>query len=141
MDLLPNRDTVAAFEERLGKRRMSVLIWLLAIALAVASLGIIITAVRKTFEALQPIVPSAAWSKWADWAFRVVVVALYAVGFWLIRQRVHKLEKRTDTDNALLSLNSKITDLQTELHHLTEADLKDLKGFVTDLVCIPLERT
>src|SRR3989442_471327 len=42
MDQLPNRDTIAAFEARLGPRLTSVLIWLLAGALSLGALGVIL---------------------------------------------------------------------------------------------------
>jgi hypothetical protein len=90
MDMLPNRDTVAAFEQRLGKPLMSVLIWVLAVAIIFGSLGVIAASLRATFSALQPYLPTPAW---ADWAFRGGFIALLVtIGIW-VSVKLDRLER------------------------------------------------
>ena len=98
MDSLPNRDTVAAFEARLGRPLTSVLIWLLAIAIALGALSVILGALRSTFTALQPLLPGA---RWTDWGFRIVVIILFVGGFWIIQAKVRTLQNVLEAQSAL----------------------------------------
>lgn len=69
MDTLPNRDTVAAFEARLGPKLMTVLIWLLAAGLAVGALSVIIAGVRGAWAFFYPLMPAGSW--WTEFAVNI----------------------------------------------------------------------
>lgn len=91
-DLLPNRDTVAAFEARLGKPLMSVLIWLLATALAVGAIGVIFTGLRSAFNPIRPWLPSLGSGPMLavlQWAATLLPILFGFVISWRL-QRIQK---------------------------------------------------
>ena len=88
MDVLESRHRCGV-RARLGKGRMSGPEFRLgAHPIFIGSL-VIITSLRSTFSALRPYVPSAAW---ADWIFRVGVVAIFLVGFVVIWRKLRQVE-------------------------------------------------
>lgn len=128
MDLLPNRDTVAAFEARLGKPLMTVLIWLLAGGLMVGSLAVILGGLRAAFTFMRPIVPGGLW---IDWAFPGLVVALLVAGFIVIMRRVQKLEATTSDRRAWNRLEERVDYIENKvggkLHDMLVEQLLDEK--------------
>jgi hypothetical protein len=112
MDLLPNRDTVAAFEARLGRPVMTALIWLLAGGLAVASVSVIIGGLRSGFTALGPFLPGAGW---VDWTFRGAVALLLIGGFVAIIRRVQRLEATTSDRKAWNRLEERLDYIENKV--------------------------
>jgi len=112
MDLLPNRDTVAAFEARLGRPVMTVLIWLLAGGLAIGSVSVTIGGLRSGFTALRPFLPGAGW---IDWTFRGAVVLLLIGGFVAIMRRVQRLEATTSDRKAWNRLEERLDYIENKV--------------------------
>jgi ABC-type multidrug transport system fused ATPase/permease subunit len=100
MDGLPSRDTVAAFEARLGKPLMTVLIWLMAIAIGVGALGVIITGARAAYAFFYPMLPASSVIS-ALQKFAVVAVLGFLATFSkyvaAILQKVRNID-RVDTN-------------------------------------------
>jgi hypothetical protein len=138
MDLLPNRDTVAAFEARLGPGLMSVLIWLLATALAIGSIGIIFAGLRAVFNPLRPWLPGLGSNTSLivlQWAATILPILFGALISWRLQQiqRNYQEFKTKVSDFNVAVINSgqnvesrvdealtKLTDVDERLRYIEE---------------------
>jgi hypothetical protein len=112
MDLLPNRDTVAAFEARLGWPVMTALIWLVAGGLAIGSVSVIIGGLRSGFSVLRSFLPGSGW---IDWTFRGAVVLVLVGGFVAIMRRVQRLEATTSDRKAWNRLEERLDYIENKV--------------------------
>jgi hypothetical protein len=124
MDALPNRDTVAAFEARLGKPLTSVLIWLIAIAIACGAAGGIIASLTAAYRFFYPMLPASGWMAVAQ---RVAAAFAIALLYAISRSGVAALAKLRNIERVDTNAQAIAAVVAAEMQRTTDV-LEQLKS-------------
>lgn len=115
---LPSDETLGRFEKTIGPTLTTVLIWTMFVAVMVVSVGFIIGGLKGAAGSVRPFVPG--WGAWVDWLFRILAVAVYAFGFWVVWRRINRRARETDAKilSAVEALDERLTAHENQLNEI-----------------------
>ena len=85
-------DTEKMLHGYIGKTATTVFVYVAIVAFAIFALSIIVGFGRSAFTTLSPLVPKTGWDKWADWAFRILLIVGFTVSVVYTIFRIRKIE-------------------------------------------------